>query len=66
MKITKVQKYIIEFVLFVIGTVLLGLATHWTGNVISYGDPLTITALVVIFTPFAIEIGSVIGGLFKK
>ena len=66
MKITKVQKYIIEFVLFVIGTVLLGLATHWTGNIISYSDTLTITALVVIFTPFAIEIGGAIVGVFKK
>lgn len=66
MKISNTQKYIIEFVLFVIGTVLLGFATHWTGNIISYSDILTILALVVIFTPFAIEIGGGVLGVFKK
>lgn len=66
MKISNTQKYIIEFVLFVIGTVLLGFATHWTGNIISYTDTLTVSALVVIFTPFAIEIGGAVLGVFKK
>jgi hypothetical protein len=66
MKISNTQKYIIEFVLFVIGTVLLGFATHWTGNIISYSDTLTIVALVTIFSPFAIEIGGTVLGVFKK
>jgi hypothetical protein len=65
MKISNTQKYIIEFVLFVIGTVLLGFATHWTGNIISYSDTLTIVALIVISLPFTIEIGGVLG-VFKK
>jgi uncharacterized membrane protein len=67
MKITKIQKYIIELVLFALGVLLLGVATQWTGNISSYSDPLLITALVVVFSPFVIEfLSPLVGFILSK